>query len=42
MPVSPESIGGSDADETGLFDTDLNGSCMAMNASWWFDRMAVM
>ena len=29
--VSPDSIGGSDTDETGLFEIDLNGSLMAMN-----------
>ena len=29
--ISPDSIGSGDADETGLFEIDLNGSLMAMN-----------
>ena len=29
--ISPDSVGGSDTDETGLFEIDLNGSLMAMS-----------
>ncbi|MCG6185838.1 AIR synthase-related protein [Maribellus maritimus] len=31
MNISPDSIGDSDTDETGLFDIDASGTCMAMS-----------